>query len=109
MLPKHNCWEFMNCGREPGGQNAGKLGVCVAASCEEADGVNRGTHAGRFCWAIAGTLCGGKVQATFAEKFHTCLACPFLQGVQDQEGREFVLTEHARRRQCPGSLFAACR
>ena len=96
----------MNCGREPGGRNADTLGVCVAATCDEADGVNRGHHGGRFCWAIAGTLCGGKVQATFAEKFHTCLGCPFLHGVQDQEGREFILTERDVARRRPLSLAA---
>jgi len=29
---KKNCWEFMKCGREPGGVNAIELGVCRAAT-----------------------------------------------------------------------------
>jgi hypothetical protein len=99
----------MNCGREPEGRNADKLGVCPAAISEARDGVNRGAHGGRFCWAIAKTLCRGDVQATLAEKLHICLACPFLQGVQDQEGREFVLTERDLSRRRPWSLVATPR
>jgi len=94
---RDNCWDFMNCGREPGGRNTDRLGVCPATTDEAVGGTNCGTYAGRFCWTVAGTLCGGRVQGTFAKKFMACLSCPFLHRVQDEEGREFVLTERARR------------
>jgi hypothetical protein len=69
-----NCWEHKKCGREPGGAKAVELGVCVAAP----------SH-GRDCWAIAGTLCGGKVQGTSAEKIGSCRACEFYKGVMMDE------------------------
>jgi len=60
------CWEFMQCGREAGGANAHLLGVCTAYP----------SH-GRACARVAGTLCGGTVQGTFAQKLGTCLSCRF--------------------------------
>jgi predicted Ser/Thr protein kinase len=82
-----NCWEFKKCGREPGGRKAEELGVCPAAVESSYDGINFGENAGRICWAVAGTCCGGKVQGTFAEKRKTCVTCDFYQKVQEQEGR----------------------
>lgn len=61
-----NCWEFKNCGREAGGAKARELGVCPAYP-------NQGTN----CARIAGTLCGGKVQGTFAMKVANCMKCDF--------------------------------
>ena len=61
-----NCWEFKKCGREVGGAKAKELGVCPAYP-----------NHGRSCAALAGTLCGGKVQGTFAQKFANCLKCEF--------------------------------
>ena len=65
---KLNCWEFMRCKREPGGNRADKDGTCVAAMDSSYDGINCGKNAGRICWAVAGTCCGGEIQGTFAEK-----------------------------------------
>ena len=67
--PVPNCWEFMRCGREEGGSSVYELGVCPAY----AEG------AGDVCWLIAGTLCGGTVQGTYAQKLETCLDCDFFQ------------------------------
>ena len=77
---RQNCWEYMKCGREPGGEKANRLGVCPAAADTSFDGINRGKNAGRFCWAVAGTFCGGKVQGSFAEKRKSCLIAIFLTG-----------------------------
>src|SRR5665647_1259089 len=44
------------------------------------------------CWAVAGTLCGGKVQGNHAKKFMDCLRCEFLKQVNEDEGRNFILT-----------------
>ena len=85
-----NCWEYMQCGREPGGKSIVELGVCAAATDGEYDGTNNGKNAGRFCWAVTGTLCKGEVQGHFAAKFKNCILCSFFQKVQQQEERAFV-------------------
>ncbi len=84
-MAKKNCWEYKGCGRERGGKKAHELGVCPAATNEELDTVHDGTMAGRACWVIAGSLCGGKVQGTFAEKLTNCLRCDFYNLVKTEE------------------------
>jgi hypothetical protein len=91
MAVRMNCWQVKNCGRQPGGTKAGELGVCPAASISGSNGINGGTNAGRICWALAGTLCGGKVQGTFAQKAVNCMECPFYLQVKQEEGRNFRL------------------
>lgn len=90
---KLNCWEYKECGREPGGEKAGEFGVCPAASDTSFDGINTGRCAGRFCWAVAGTFCGGNVQGTFAEKRDSCLSCNFFNRVQAEEGTANLRTK----------------
>ena len=80
-----NCWDFKNCGRNPGGANAAELGVCPAAVDASMDGTNEGTNAGRICWAVTGTFCGGTVQGTFAQKKLSCLTCEFFKAVTLEE------------------------
>ena len=91
-MERKNCWELKKCGRELGGENADELGVCPAALPNKYDGVNKGKHAGRFCWAIAGTLCDGETQGTYAKKLEDCLRCAFLKQVNEDEGRVFILS-----------------
>ena len=81
-MERLNCWEYMDCGREPGGKRAVLLGVCPAAVNVESDGVNHGRAAGRFCWPEDETLCPGIGE----EKIQRCHGCPFLQEVGQQEG-----------------------
>lgn len=83
---KMNCWEFMSCKRQPGGAKAAKEGTCIAAMDSSYDGINSGENAGRICWAVAGTCCGGEIQGTFAEKRDSCTSCPFYRLVQEEEG-----------------------
>lgn len=90
-MKRENCWEALACGREPGGPRAGELGACPAAVSGGNDGANGGAFRGRMCWQVTGTLCDGKVSGSFAKKMLHCLACPFLQLVQDQESRSFHL------------------
>ena len=59
------CWELMECGRGKGGRKERALGECVASK----EGL------GHSCWTIAGTLCRGRVQGTFAEKEGICIHC----------------------------------
>ena len=87
----NNCWEITGCGREPGGANVEEFGVCPAARAEEYDGFNHGHNAGRVCWAVAGTFCGGRVRGTWAEKRLSCMSCSFFKQVRAEEGAEFQL------------------
>jgi len=79
-----NCWEFEKCGRGPGGSRVAELGTCSAATETACDGINGGKNAGRYCWRVAGTLCGGKPQGTFAEKLLNCIECDFYKQIQEQ-------------------------
>ncbi len=92
-MTRQNCWEVKKCGREPGGGRAEELGTCPAAlPAKEYDGVNQGLHGGRFCWAVAGTLCGGKRHGCYAVKLLTCLGCDFLKQVNREEGASCILS-----------------
>ena len=84
-MARINCWDFKKCGREPGGDKADELGVCPATELTTVNGVNMGKNGGRSCWAIAGTLCGGKVQGVFAEKIANCATCDFYNKVLNEE------------------------
>jgi len=88
-----NCWEFFDCGREPGGKNVRELGVCPAASITVLDGLNDGQNGGRSCWAIAGTLCEGEVQGSYAQKLGNCLKCDFHAFVRGQQKEKYVSTK----------------
>ena len=90
MSEKMNCWQFMLCGREIDGINTDELGICPTARDLRFDGVNSGDHAGRFCWAVSGTLCDAEIQGTFANKIGNCLNCPFFLEVEKQEGKNIV-------------------
>lgn len=86
MIPrKLNCWEHKLCGREPGGENAEKSGICPAAVEKTFDTFNHGINAGRACWLVAGTFCDNTVSGTFAEKIDTCRECGFYKKVQADE------------------------
>ncbi len=54
-----NCWEFMKCDRQS---------TCPAYP-----------HHGVHCARVAGTLCGGKVQGTFALKLTNCMQCDYYK------------------------------
>jgi hypothetical protein len=60
-----NCWEIKKCERQQGGKKVNKLGECIASK----EGM------GHSCWAIAGTLCSGKIQGTTAQKIGYCTSC----------------------------------
>ncbi len=95
-MKRQNCWEYMKCGRQPGGDKVVDLGVCPVAEDNSYDGINRGKNAGRFCWAVAGTFCGGTVQGTFADKRASCLSCPFFSKVRAEEGTANLRTKFLR-------------
>ncbi len=91
-MPKLNCWQYKKCGREPGGTKVAELGPCPAAADNPRySGINDGLQGGRICWALAGTLCGGKVQGTFAEKVGSCIACDFFLLVSREERGQLTI------------------
>lgn len=95
-MEKLNCWEFMKCGREEGGSKAEELGVCPAAKETLGNGLNDGVNAGRICWVIAGTLCGGETQGQFVYKYENCLKCEFYKYVDEEEGLSNRLSDILR-------------
>jgi hypothetical protein len=88
---KQNCWEVKKCGRQPGGNKVGDSGVCPASIPGQYDGKNGGSFSGRFCWAVAGTLCQGKPEASDALNLRSCFRCSFMKQVAEEEGDDFVL------------------
>lgn len=91
-MKKVNCWEFKQCGREPEGSHAHDSGICPAAVEKRLDGIHDGTNAGRACWVLAGTLCKGEVQGTFAQKYKNCEICDFYNKVKAEEFPMFTLS-----------------
>lgn len=59
------CWDYKKCDRE-------KNISCPAVV----------QSAGRACWLVAGTLCGGKIQGGHAEKIGNCKICDFYTNVK---------------------------
>ena len=66
LLHNKPCWEHMQC----------KMDVNHDESCPAYP------HFGRICWTVAGTLCAGKVQGTYAQKIHDCHRCGYYRMVQ---------------------------
>ena len=87
-MEKKNCWEIKKCGREPKGIHTAS-GVCPAAVETRLDGAHGGKNAGRSCWVVASTFCGGEEQGSFAKKYHNCESCNFFQQVKKDEGPRF--------------------
>lgn len=91
-MRKLNCWEFKKCEREPGGAKTREFGVCPAATEKRLEGVHGGKCAGRSCWVVSGSMCGGIVQGTFAKKYENCVKCDFYRMVKDEEHSGFELS-----------------
>jgi hypothetical protein len=85
-MKKLNCWEVKKCGRPASG------GECPVIQETRLHGVHGGMRAGRACWVIAGTLCGGQEQGTFASKYHNCEKCDFYRQVRLEEGPRYELS-----------------
>lgn len=91
MPEKKNCWELKQCGRQPGGAKCEELGICPAAADWSSNGLNSGVNAGRICWAVAGTLCDGRIQGSFVSKQSSCVVCDVFLRIQNEEGRGFAI------------------
>jgi len=95
VLSNINCWEFMKCGREPGGINSESEGVCPTASNALLDKTNNGKNGGRICWYVDGTNCMKKISGEFIDRFEYCQKCSFYLLVQKQENRHLVVVKKA--------------
>ena len=85
MGKKINCWEYRNCGVEPGGIFAEIYGECPVPRMMKYDGVNGGRGAGRVCWKVMNN-------AALKEPFIcrnsriSCFQCEFFIRVKNEEG-----------------------
>lgn len=91
-MSKLNCWEFNDCGRQPGGKHIANLGVCPVTTEVRLDGTHGGINAGRSCQVVAATLCKGEVQRTFEYKFMDCVKCDFYKTVKKEEYPNFMFS-----------------
>jgi len=89
---KQNCWEYFQCGREPGGKKVGELGLCPAAEAERLNGVHDGKNAGRACWVVPGTDCNEDLTETSVDNIKMCTDCEFYRQVKGEERSKFVFT-----------------
>ncbi|MFW6163447.1 MAG: sensor histidine kinase [Planctomycetota bacterium] len=90
MTPeKLNCWQVLQCGREPGGAHADEAGPCPAATETACHGINEGTNAGRICWAVAGAFCRENARDAEGEPIPDCQRCAFFRRVKYEEGTHF--------------------
>lgn len=74
-IVKMNCWEHFGCQKES----------CAAHDETRLHGVHGGHNAGRSCWVVAGTRCGGQVQGDHAQKIGNCMKCDFYLSVAREE------------------------
>ena len=86
---KKNCWEVRACERcfEVLAENS-----CPVCKESKLDGTHGGVNAGRACWVVAHTKCGGNLQGTFGQKFRNCRDCDFYKMVKDEERGSFQLS-----------------
>ncbi len=95
-MKKTNCWEHKNCGRWPGGPRTAELGICPVTTDQQLDGAHGGEKAGRACWVVAGSLCGGKIQGAYAQKLSNCWKCDFMNAVKKEEEPTHAGFSHTR-------------
>uniref|UniRef100_UPI0040572A38 two-CW domain-containing protein n=1 Tax=Candidatus Electronema sp. TaxID=2698783 RepID=UPI0040572A38 len=88
---KLNCWEFKECGREPGGRNAALFGICPAVIVHQADGIHDGKNGGRCCWFMTASLATEKQEEHYVKKSGNCRSCDFYNLVRKQEHTSFIL------------------
>lgn len=79
--------------RESNGMMVSKFGICPATMERRLNGAHSGMNAGRACWVVAGTMCGNRIQGTFASKFKGCRLCDFYIAVMKEEGRRLLPPE----------------
>jgi hypothetical protein len=95
MSKKLNCWEYLNCGMEPGGIFSKIHGPCPIPLMMRYDGVNGGQGAGRICWEIVSQR--SQNQELFAcRSSRSCVHCKFYHRVHSEQ--EELVTTFAKNR-----------
>ncbi len=86
VMSKLNCWEYMECGRGPGGFGTHEAGVCNIAKEIAANGLNGGVNGGRLCWLIAEKCSSEEVKCSNYHNKNSCFSCKFRYKVSAEEG-----------------------
>ncbi|QWR76961.1 two-CW domain-containing protein [Candidatus Magnetomonas plexicatena] len=92
---KLNCWEFHNCGRQPGGAHVERFGLCPVATATSFNGLHGGVNAGRACWAVLPSV--GKKKESYAAKIRRCTKCEFHQLVIKEEEKYQSAVTHLKK------------
>ncbi len=71
------CWEYTKCGRELEGKKVSEFGHCPAALSPDNN-----------CWFVAGTMCSGKIEGTYAQKIDTCVICGYYNKMQEFNAKQ---------------------
>ena len=82
---KINCWEFQKCGREPGGKNIDKYGVCFVPVSIEYNGINDAKNEGRFCWSLRESACENIMRKCRVNEIKECRRCTFYIFIQESD------------------------
>ena len=91
MSRRLNCWEYRNCGMEPGGIFSEIYGTCPVALNMKFDGVNGGRGAGRICWKVMNRI-SSKDPFICRHNRQSCIHCDFYRRVNSEE-ESTVITE----------------
>ena len=86
---KKNCWEVKECERC---STAAGNDACPVCKEDRLNGTHGGLNAGRACWTISHTKCGGTTQGGFGSKFRNCKECDFYNMVREEEKGSFQLS-----------------
>lgn len=70
------CYEYMKCGRELGGRHVEEFGYCPAALAPDNN-----------CWLVAGTMCSGTIEGSYAQKIDTCIICAYYNKMQEYNAK----------------------
>ncbi len=80
MSSKLNCWEYLNCGLEPGGIFSKIHGPCPIPQMMRHDGANGGRGAGRVCWEVMPKL-SREQHLICRNRWQSCVNCRFYARV----------------------------
>jgi hypothetical protein len=86
MVKRINCWEFMQCGKGPGGNGNSESALCPVARQSIAGGFNHGFNGGRICWLIADRQCNETLVCSPEQDSRSCDSCEFHARVKSEEG-----------------------
>lgn len=87
---RQNCWEFWEYDLRKSLTESPTCRKCPAVVDMRLDGVHGGRNAGRACWVVPGTLCGGELHGEYQEKKKTCMSCDFFRSVRSHEEPFFI-------------------